>query len=151
MLKKAKTKASRNVQFQSKLTQLASLSIPRLLPARACLGTPALTWKKHQSFVLGGRVGMTGWGGGGMRKEKSQGSISSGRARVLVLGFFLCLFSFVIKELKLLQGCRWMDNPIPAHSYPQSRYNSNHVCFWSSLDARVPSGHWEGREGHGLG
>lgn len=49
-----------------------------------------------------------------MRKEKSQGSISSGRARVLVLGFFLSLFSFVIKELKLLQGCRRMDNPIPA-------------------------------------
>lgn len=114
MLKKAKTKASRNVQFQSKLTRLGSLSLPRLLPARACLGAPALTWKKHQSLVLGRRVGMTGWGGGGLRKEKCQGSISSGRARVLVLGFFLSLFSFGIKELKLLQGCRRTDNPIPA-------------------------------------
>lgn len=114
MLKKAKTKASRNVQFQSKLTWLGSLSIPRLLPARACLGAPALTWKKHQSLVLGRGVGMTGWGGGRMRKETSQGSISSGRARVLVLGFFLSLFSFVVKELKLLQGCRRTDNPVLA-------------------------------------
>lgn len=117
MLEKAKAKASRNVQFQSKLTRLGSLSLPRLLPARACLRAPALTWKKHQSLVLGRRVGMTGWGGGGLRglrKEKGQGSISTGRAGVLVLGFFLSLFSFVIKELKLLQGCRRTDKPIPA-------------------------------------
>lgn len=36
--KKARTKASRIVQFQSELTQLACLSIPGLLPARPCLG-----------------------------------------------------------------------------------------------------------------
>lgn len=114
MLKKAKTKASRNVQFQSKRTQLASLSIPRLLPPRVHIGAPALMWKKYQSLVLGRRAGRTGWGTGGMRKEKSQGSISSGRAQVFALGWLVC-FSFVIKELKLLQGYRRMtDNPNPA-------------------------------------
>lgn len=87
---------------------------PRLLPSRARLGAPAFTWKKYQSLVLGRRAGMAGWGTGGMRKEKSRDSISSGRARVFALGWLVC-FSLVIKELKLLLGYRWMtDNPNPA-------------------------------------
>lgn len=58
--KKAKTKASKNMPFQSKLTVGASLRLPQ---SRACLKAPALVGKKQQ-FLLGRKAGMAGWGTG---------------------------------------------------------------------------------------
>lgn len=149
--KKAKTKASRNVQFQSKLTHTVGQSEHPQAPL--IKGMPWGTCphrKKHQSLVLGRRAGMAGWGTGGMRKERSLGSIASGRAGVFVLGLF---DSFVIKIKEGVSSLP-MDGPSKsstAHSDPQSRHHSNHLCSWLSLDPRVPSGPWEGGEGHGLG
>lgn len=45
--------------------------------------------------------------GGGRNQE----STSSGRARVFELFFFF--FFFVVKELKLLLACGWMDTSNP--------------------------------------
>ena len=46
--------------------------------------------------------------GGGRNQE----STSSGRARVFEL-FFFFFFFFVVKELKLLLACGWMDTSNP--------------------------------------
>lgn len=78
-----------------------------------------------------------------MREGRSQDSMSSGHSQSF-RGFFF----FVIKELKLLQGCGWTATPDPALHTEQTQFKS---VILVSLDQRGPSGHWEGGEGQGLG
>lgn len=83
--------------------------------------------------------------GGGRNQE----STSSGRARVFELLFFFFLCS---KRTEAASGLR-LDGyikPNTAHSYPQVA-DAIQICDLGESRPRVPSDHWEGGEGRGLG
>lgn len=85
-------------------------------------------------------------------KREESGFYVQWQSQSLHVGLFL---SFVIKELKLLQACRWTDTPNPALHTDTHRVDTIQICvvgesrpkgaFWS-LGGRERAWHGEGMQ-----